>query len=465
MPHPELEDASQNVTWVVWGIADRSGRVVQLAEPVNRPCMPSINRWQHEGNIPTARGGRVTFEQWMEYGRQPIPEAFMKRGYDPTTGLWTTVDGWQVAVPSELLADGYISIHESDWIDWVAVQAENAAAESGGGPVAVAEPSYEDWKQWETARIEEARVDYRPSDLPIRHHDATHSRSVWETIRQGAAEYGAVAFSEMIYGAELDTPARYGEWVTGKAVNYPEEFMRSTYRIVEQHRQPGSMHWLYNDGTAVDVDGWALPASEWDRWAARHRAGTLHTGVLITPMFVRHWETDRSVVAGNIGVHHPSDWSWANVEMQAGSDADDADDDTPVWTIYLTSCMEPGFPAVFSRQRWGDWGLFAGFAPDASDVPVWAWPGVLSRGRWAPADHERADWPRWTWENHPDIRLPGALRASKLPPADCAGIAAGRYTPDYTYPVVGAGNYPDWMAAVGLRPPDTWFRTDSPFDE
>ena len=77
----------------------------------------------------------------------------------------------------------------------------------------------------------------------------------------------------------------------------------------------------------------------------------------------------------------------------------------------------------------------------------------------------RPAWPQWTWRNHPDIGLPIALRGSKLPPADCAGIAAGRYTPDYIHPFASAGNYPDWMAAVGPRPPESWFVTESPFDE
>ena len=314
LPHPELEDASQNVTWIVRGIADRSGRVVKLAEPVNRPCTNTVNRWQHEGNVPAGHGSSPTFEEYLEYERTPIPEPFMAHGYDRATGLWTTPDGYRVAVPSQLLADGHISNHELDWIELVALAASN----DGTGPDAVLEPSYGDWQQWETDAIETARVDYGERDLPLRHHRGGDAPSTWETIRRGAAEYAADAFNELLVGAELDTPARYGDWFTGGAGSYPEEFMRSTYRIVSRHRQPGGMHWLYNDGTAIDVATWALPESDWERWAERRDAETLHTGVLITPKFVRHWETEGTIAAGNIGVHTATDWSWANVEMLDG---------------------------------------------------------------------------------------------------------------------------------------------------
>ena len=469
LPHPELEDASQNVTWVVRGIADRSGRVVKLAEPVNRPCINSVNRWQHEGNVPVGHGGSATFSEHLEYLHTPIREPVMNHGYDRATGLWTTPDGYRVAVPSQLLADGHISHHELDWIESVAIEADNAAADTGrGGPDTVLEPSYGDWQKWETDAIETARVDYRERDLPLRHHRSTDALSTWETIRRGAAEGAAAAFNEAADGAELDTPARYGDWLLGGSGSYPEEFMRSTYRIVSRHRQPAGMHWLYNDGTAIDVGGWALAASAWERWAERREAETLHAGVLITPLFVRHWETDGTIAAGNIAVHTHNDWSWANVEMLDGSvTADGAVYETAPWTVYLTSCMEEGFPAFSSQNGWGEGGLFSGFAPEASDVPVWAWPGVLSSGpdRQRPQDSARPGWPRWTWWNHPDISVPEALRGSKLPPADCAGIAAGRYTPDFIHPQPTAGNYPDWMAAVGDSPPEAWFDTESPFDE
>ena len=74
LPHPELEDASQNVTWIVRGIADRSGRVVKLAEPVNRPCIDWVNRWQHEGQIPRSghRQPIAAFESYLEWLRSPI---------------------------------------------------------------------------------------------------------------------------------------------------------------------------------------------------------------------------------------------------------------------------------------------------------------------------------------------------------------------------------------------------------
>ncbi|MXY77043.1 MAG: hypothetical protein F4Y40_08170 [Acidimicrobiia bacterium] len=202
----------------------------------------------------------------------------------------------------------------------------------------------------------------------------------------------------------------------------------------------------------------------------------MRTGVLITPFFVRHWETEGTIAAGHIGAHVHSDWSWANVEMLAGyvaeGDVRGPDgaaldvDATPVWTTYLTSCMEEGFPALYSRNGWKH-ELFTGFGPEASDSPVWAWPGVLTNGPDQPVLEDVAppSWPQWTWRNHPDITLPKASRGSKLPPADCAGIAAGRYTPDYIHPLANAGNYPNWMSALGARPPESWSVTESPFDE
>ena len=66
--------------------------------------------------------------------------------------------------------------------------------------------------------------------------------------------------------------------------------------------------------------------------------------------------------------------------------------------------------------------------------------------------------------NHPDIYLPSLLQGWQPAPADCAGIAAGRYTPDEIHPIVGAGNYPDWMSTVGDSPPEEWFVTEDPFD-
>ena len=55
-----------------------------------------------------------------------------------------------------------------------------------------------------------------------------------------------------------------------------------------------------------------------------------------------------------------------------------------------------------------------------------------------------------------------------LPPADCAGIAAGRYTPDHIHPhTIASSNYGsvmdwvsavgDWVSAVGDSPPESWF--------
>ena len=458
LPHPELEDASQNVTWIVRGIADRSGRVVKLADPVNRPCINAISRWQHEGNIPNSHGGLPTFEEHLDFVRTPLPAVKVEHAYDPAAGLWTTADGYRVLVPSQLRKNS-ISEHEADWIELVA----NAANVAGTAPDAVLEPSYQDWQQWETDAIETARVNHRERDLPLSHHRFVPSER--ERQRQGWAEYATDVFGDL-GGAELDTPARYTDWLLSSARTWPEGLLRSTYRTVSQHRQPGDTHWLYNDGTAVDVDTWALPASEWERWAARHEAGTLHAGVVITPHYVRHRETDRTIPAGHISVHTGNDWSWANVELLDGSvTADGAVYDTDTWTVYLTSCMEEGFPVFTSERRWVDAGLFSGFAPEASDVPVWTWPGALSYGPDSGRlGQPRSDWPRWTWQNHPDIYLRSALRVGKLPPADCAGIAAGRYTPDETHPIVGAGNYPDWMSTVGDSPPKEWFDTDDPFD-
>ena len=491
LPHPQLEDASQNVTWVVRGIADRSGRIIKLAEPVNRPCINSINPRQQEGNVQFSSAGTPTFEQYAEYVRRPIPEYMIRANYDPAAGLWTTAGGYRVAVPSQLLEDGNISVHELMWLRSVAAAGRNRSPD---GPDAALEPSYEDWQQWEADAlmrsrwailtwsyqrwrqrdanaIENARADYRERGrLPLEHHGWI-VMSEWETTRQAWAEGAVDAFNDIAGGAELDTPARYGDWIMGSPRSYPEEFIRSTYRIVSRHRQPGGMHWLYNDGTAVDVSDWALPASEWERWAARSEAGTLHTGVLITPLFVRRWETDRTIPAGHIGsvgggsvgVHN--DWSWVYVEMLDGSvDADGVVVDAGPWAVYLTSCMEEGFPALTMSHGWRRH-LPAGFVPEASDSPVWAWPGPLSdpyvKNR---EDRARPGWPRWTWQNHPDNSL-DLLRDSKLPPADCAGIAAGRYTPDYIYPAPGTGDYPVWMSAVGPRPPEVWFDTDSPVDE
>ena len=464
LPHPQLEDASQNVTWIVRGIADRDGRVVKLAEPVNRPCIDSVNRWQHEGQVPHRRSGVTNFDEYVEYLRTPIPEVLMERAYDPDTALWTAGNGHLVDLPSQLFDDGIITVHEVGWLNAVA-----DAADSEPG-VRALETSYEDWQQWETDAIETLRINYGGewSDLPTSHY--RYLVSEWLAYRQAETEGAANAFGAVVDQAELDTPVRYTDWVLGGGRSYPEEFMQSTYRIVSRHRQP-AMHWMYNDGTAINVDTWNLPQSEWDRWAARREAETLHTGVLITPLFVRHWETDRTIPAGHIssaGVHN--DWSWANVEMLSGSVDPDGVvlDDTaavPAWTVYLTSCMEEGFPTFHSLNGWLFDG-FSGFAPEASDAPVWAWPGVLTYGRDKNRDDlARVGWPRWTWANHPDMDLAEAIFSTPLPAADCAGIAAGNYTPDYIHPYPGIGNYPVWLSAVGDSPPESWFVTDSPFDE
>ena len=418
LPHPELEDASQNVTWVVRGIADRDGRVVTLAEPVNRPCINAVNRWQHEGNIPRAVGGRASFEQHLEYLRTPIREPVMNHGYDRATGVWTTADGYRVAVPSRLLADGHISNHELDWIEAVA-----AAASGPDGPGNVLEPSYGDWQQWETDALAAARIDYGEGGLPLRHHRLWPSE--WETIRREEAEYAADAFNQHVRGAELDTPARYGDWLTGAPRSWPEEFMRSTYRIVSRHRQPGSMHWLYNDGTAIDVDSWALPASEWERWAERREAETLHTGVLITPLFVRHWETEGTIAAGNIGTHTHSDWSWANVEMLdgyvkaeggiVGSDGV-VIEGSPPWTVYLTSCLEEGFPAFASRDGWGEGACSPGSLPKRPTVPYGHGPGCCPP---APTSSDRKTLPGPAGRGGPGRTIPTSPCPTRCGAASC----------------------------------------------
>ena len=212
----------------------------------------------------------------------------------------------------------------------------------------------------------------------------------------------------------MDTPARYGDWLLGGPRSYPEEFIRSTYQLIsdERLRQPGGMHWLYNDGTAVDVSDWALPASEWDRWVARSEAGTLRTGVVITPQFAQRSETDRTIPAGHIGsvyggsraVHN--DWSWAYVEMPTGSP------DAAPWTVYLTTCLEEGIPALTTNEQLASQeDLDTGFVPEASDTPVWAWPGPLSDPHANNLGYRaRAGWPRWTWANHPNNNLASLQR-------------------------------------------------------
>ena len=496
LPHPELEDASQNITWIVRGIADHQGRIVTLAEPVNRPCINASNPQQREGTVRLSYGGRPTIERYMEWLRTPIPDEHIKRaydratgrwrGYDRATGLWTADSGNRVEVPSQLLEDGDISVLELMWLRSVVTAGPNPSRDGSDG---VLKPSYEDWQQWEADAlmrsrwviltwshenwqqwaanaIEAARSDYRERGrLPLEHHGWI-VMSDWETTRQVWAGGVADAFNDLIGGAELDTPARYGDWLLGGPRSYPEEFIRSTYQLIsdERLRQPGGMHWLYNDGTAVDVSDWALPASEWDRWA-RSEAGALHTGVVITPQFAQRSETDRTIPAGHIGsvyggsraVHN--DWSWAYVEMPEGSP------DAAPWTVYLTSCLEEGFPALTIENSWLRGGGDTGFVPEASDTPVWAWPGPLSDPYANNLGYRaRAGWPRWTWANHPNNNL-ASLRGNKLPPADCAGIAAGRYTPDYIYPAPGTGDYPDWMPALGPRPPEAWFATENPSDE
>ena len=74
--------------------------------------------------------------------------------YDPATGLWTTADGYRVAVPSQLLADGDISVHELMWLRSVATAGRNRSPD---GPDAVLEPSYEDWQQWEADALMRSR--------------------------------------------------------------------------------------------------------------------------------------------------------------------------------------------------------------------------------------------------------------------------------------------------------------------
>ena len=470
LPHPELEDASQNVTWIVRGIADREGRIIKLAEPVNRPCANTINPWQYNST------GSPYFDDYVRYGRTPIHENMIRANYDPATGLWTTDDGHRVAVPSQLLDDGNISVHELMWFRSVAT-AGPSRDESDG----VLKPSYEEWQRWEadalmrnrwpiairsydrwrqrTAGNIEDRADhsFEEGDLPLEHH--RFDMLEWETTRQVWVESAADAFNEHFGGAELDTPARYGDWLLGSSRSYPEEFMRAVSR--------------YNDDPAVDTD-------EWEKWAARSEAATPHAGVVITPNFVRRWKTGRTIPGGhigiaagglNLGVHN--DWSWAHVERLAGSvDADGAVVDADPWTVHLTTCIGEGVPALTEETSWYRPTVLyvsAGFVPEASDVPVWAWPGPLS----VPyvkdlEDRPRAGWPRWTWENHPDTYLPsfwGGYRDGLRPPADCAGIIAGRYTPDYIYPAPGTGDYPVWMSALGPRPPDVWYITESPFDE
>ena len=324
-----------------------------------------------KGTSRTATAGASLSNSIWTSCAHPYPTPRSSIGTSRLQGCGPPRDGYRVRVPSQL-REGGISEHEAEWIESVATTAAN----DGTAADVVLEPSYQEWQQWETDAIETARVDYRERDLPLSHHRLVLSG--WEQERQVRAESAAVA---SVPGAEMELPARYADWLLGSARSWPEGFLRSTYRIVSRHRQPGGMHWLYNDGTAVDVDRWNLPASEWERWAARHEAGTLHVGVVITPLFLRHWETDRTIPAGHIGVHIGNDWSWANVELLDGSvTADGAVYDADTWKVYLTSCMEEGFPVFTSERRWVDAGLFSGWAPEASDVPVWTWPGALSWG-------------------------------------------------------------------------------------
>ena len=166
LPHPQLEDASQNVTWIVRGIADRDGRVVKLAEPVNRPCIDSVNRWQHEGQVPHRRSGVTNFDEYVEYLRTPIPEVLMERAYDPDTALWTAGNGHLVDLPSQLFDDGIITVHEVGWLNAVA-----DAADSEPG-VRALETSYEDWQQWGNRRHRNPPHQLwggmeRPADQPL----------------------------------------------------------------------------------------------------------------------------------------------------------------------------------------------------------------------------------------------------------------------------------------------------------
>ena len=181
----------------------------------------------------------------------------------------------------------------------------------------------------------------------------------------------------------------------------------------------------------------------------------------------------------HIGARVHNDWSWANVALADPDDPWIVDgeiwlehDVAAPWMVYRTSCVEEGFPVLFAKHAGRS---IHGFAPEASDVPVWAWPGALDTGRWATVERDlaqQAGWPRWTLRNHPDSHLPKSFGRRSgvpmLPPADCAGIAAGRYTPDHIHPhTIASSNYGsvmdwvsavgDWVSAVGDSPPESWF--------
>ena len=179
LPHPELEDASPNVTWIVRGIADRGGRVVKLAEPVNRPCIDAVARWVHDDEVPSGHSGvPKNAEATLAYLRTPADETVMERDYDPATGLFDFGTGVLVAVPSQLLADG-VTFHE---VEWLRAVADAADTEPGGHDGSVLEPSYQDWQQWETDEIETIRIEYAGRDLPTRHWGYGYPE--WSTERQ-----------------------------------------------------------------------------------------------------------------------------------------------------------------------------------------------------------------------------------------------------------------------------------------
>ena len=67
LPHPELEDASPNVTWIVRGIADRGGRIVKLAEPLNRPCIERVAEPLYGGRV-------LPYEDWQQWKTDSIDD-------------------------------------------------------------------------------------------------------------------------------------------------------------------------------------------------------------------------------------------------------------------------------------------------------------------------------------------------------------------------------------------------------
>ncbi len=394
--HPQLEEASINTTWIIRGTVDVTGRILELAEPVNQPCWGNTDgfplrawydaaepeRWWHHSLAYHERSDGTTMKPYS-------PDMVE---YDDPDG-----DGWY-AEPHRL--------SPLAWLELANGEARYAARYASPSPIVSSDnhASADIFAQYETQFEHSPLYQFTP---------LVTAATVEEQRRAWLREYFNV------HGGPNSEPA--------------DVYHRNGLLTVDEGGN------IAFGQTVPDFD----QPPDWH-------------GMVISPSFI--WDPESDIIAGFTAADRHNPYLWQPVTYVAHTPKTQAITHPQVKLKTVWSIAVGGCRADIPEMVWLPEG--ATYPPkwtDTATVPdrhVYQFPGVIHGLASGDTQHDRA-----VEVLHHGTDHPRHLRTYKAdnyhPDIPCEEIRSGKYTPNYAFDVVYA-EYLYWTQAFGDDPQENW---------